>query len=106
MLPFSEITLSAGALILVLVGGVVCGIGISMWPALRILRLSRGNLLEVLRRSTTEGRSIKLNRKILVVAQIACAVLAGVLFLSLFGSYRILIWGRWGFDSDSVMVTD
>jgi putative ABC transport system permease protein len=106
MLPFSEITLSARALILVLVGGVICGIGISTWPAWRILRLSRGNLLEALRRSSTEGRSIKLSRKILVVAQIACAVLAGVLFLSLFRSYRILNSGRLGFDSDAVMVTD
>jgi len=106
MLPFSEIPLNTGALILVLAGSVVCGIGISLWPALRMVRLSRGSLMEVLRRSSTEGRSMRLNRKILVMAQIACAVLAGVLFLSLFLSYRMLSSGRLGFDSDSVLVTD
>jgi len=62
--------------------------------------------MEVLRRSSTEGRSMRLNRKILVMAQIACAVLAGVLFISLFLSYRMLSSGRLGFDSDSVLVTD
>ena len=106
MLPFSEITLGAEVLILVVAGGVVCGIGISLWPALRILRLSSGNLLEVLRRSSTEGRSLRLNRKILVVAQITCAVLAGVLFLSLFRTYRVINSGQLGFNYDSVLVTD
>jgi len=106
MLPFSDIVPSAGALIFVLAGGVLCGLGVSLWPALRLLRLSRGNLLEALRRSSTEGRSIRLNRKILVVAQIACAVLAGVMFLSLFRAYRILNSTRLGFDADSALVAD
>jgi putative ABC transport system permease protein len=105
-LPYREITLSTKVLGMVLTVAVVCGIVISLWPALRLKRSGRGNLLESLHRSTTEGRSVKLNRQIVVVAQIACTVLAIAIFLSLFRSYHNISAAQLGFDAGPVLVVN
>jgi putative ABC transport system permease protein len=105
-LPYRQITLNTKVLGVVLAGAVVCGIVISLWPALRLKRSGRGNLLESMHRSTTEGRSVKLNRQIVVVAQIACTVLAIVIFLSLFRSYHNISAAQLGFDAGPVLVVN
>jgi putative ABC transport system permease protein len=105
-LPYREIALNTKVLGMVLTVAVVCGILISLWPALRLKRSGRANMLECLYRSATEGRSVKLNRQIVVIAQIACTVLAIVIFLSLFRSYHNISAAQLGFDADPVLVVN
>jgi predicted permease len=106
LLPYREIVLGISPLAIILVVAVACGIAVSIWPAFRLVRLSRGNLTDGLHRSSTQGRSIRLSRQILMVAQIACAALAILLFLSLFHSYQLISATQLGFDADPVLVAN
>ncbi|HKV40502.1 MAG TPA: ABC transporter permease, partial [Blastocatellia bacterium] len=103
LLPYEGVPLSTWAIVLTGVVAAVSGIGASIWPAVGAARLDR-NLLASLHRSTAAGRPMKLNRQVLVAAQIGCAVLAMALFVSLLRTYRNIISTRLGFNPDSVLV--
>jgi putative ABC transport system permease protein len=106
LLPYRDIVISADVLILSMAVAAGGGIGVSIWPAVSAARLTRGNLLECLHRSSTEGRPMKLNRQVLVAAQVGCAVLALTLFVCLFRTYRNISATRLGFDADPVLIAN
>src|SRR5262249_754323 len=87
-LPFREVVLSTRDFVLGLGVAGGCGRVTSLWPALAVARIDGSSLVEGLHRYSTEGRSMKLNRQILVAAQISCSVLALALFVCLFRTYR------------------
>src|SRR5215471_513012 len=105
-LPFREVVLGSRDLILSLAIAIGCGIATSIWPALTVARIDGSSLLEGLHRSSTEGRSMKLNRQILVAAQIGCSVLALALFVCLFRTYRNLRSVNLGFHPGPVLIAN
>lgn len=106
MLPYREIPLTGQALVITLAASCLCGIGTSIWSAFAVARVGRSNPLEYVQRSSTEGQSMRLTRQALVAAQIGCAALALVMFLSLFSTYRNIRAARVGFDPDHVLVAN
>jgi predicted permease len=106
LLPYREIGLSTQMFTAVFAGAVVCGVAASLWPAIRMVKAGPDNLSNSPHRSSTEGRSLKFNRRIMVVGQVACAVTAFVLLSSLYRSYRNISVTRLGFDADHVLVAN
>lgn len=106
LLPWNQFPLSGAVLAQVLCVSITCGIVMSLIPAVRLTRLGVDAWKGGSARSSTEGRSAKRSRRLIVVSEIACSVVALALGAVLFRSYWGVATVPLGFEPGGVMVAD
>jgi len=105
MLPFRQISLGSDVLAAVLIGSLFCGTVIAIFPAMRLGRVA-GSGVDLWGRSTTESRSMKRSREVVVIVQIACATLSVLFFMVLYKTYRVVSSQRLGLSDRGVIVAN